>query len=306
MAEKQQFLGDIPPRAPKQERKEQTTEKSSLAESPAPSSTHSHLSSHELKKETSHPTESKHSPKLKIENINEGDFVEIEYTGRLKEDEFVFDTTDEKIAKKSGSHNPKMEYGPLTICIGQGNVLAGLEQALIGKETGKKYTIPITPEQGFGKKSAKLVELIPTNKFKKDRVQPMPGLQVNIDGRIGTIKTVSGGRTLVDFNHPLSGKDLVYEVKVFNKITDPRKKIGSILRMQLNMKNFFVEVKNDKANIGLKEKMRLPEPLLSPLKKMITELVPEVKEIEFKEDKPEKKEAKSSEKPAKKEEMPTE
>ena len=248
---------------------------------------HEHPQDHSHEHSAEHPKE---HPKAKVEKINAHDFIEIEYTGRVKDDDSVFDTTDEKTAKDAGIRNPRMEYGPLVICVGEGNVLHGLEAALEGKETGKKYSIPLSPELGFGKKSAKLVELIPTMKFIREKIQPMPGLQVDIDNRIGIVRHVSGGRTLVDFNHPLSGKDLVYDVKVFGKVTDPRKKIGSILRMQLNMKDFFVEVKGSKAVIGMK-KMQLPEQILEPLRKMITDLVPEVKEAEFVDESKEKSKA---------------
>ena len=112
----------------------------------------------------------------------------------------------------------------------------------------------------------------------------MSGLQVNIDGNVGMVKSVSGGRTLVDFNHPLAGKNLVYEMKVFEKIKDARKKIGSILRMQLNLKEFFVEFKDGVATIGTPKKLSIPEQILKPFEEMIISLVPEVKRIEFVQD----------------------
>ena len=68
--------------------------------------------------------------------IKKGDFIEIEYTGRLKEEGFVFDTTDEKIAKEHDLYNSKAAYGPLTICVGEHHVIHGLDEALIGKEKG--------------------------------------------------------------------------------------------------------------------------------------------------------------------------
>ncbi|EFK97351.1 peptidylprolyl isomerase FKBP-type, partial [sediment metagenome] len=50
----------------------------------------------------------------------------------------------------------------------------------------------------------------------KDSIRPMPGLPVNIDGMYGIIRTVAGGRVIVDFNHPLSGKEIVYNSKLKN------------------------------------------------------------------------------------------
>ena len=148
--------------------------------------------------------------------VSKKDFIEIEYTGKLKDENVVFDTTDETVAKENGleSHSG---YGSVIICVGEEQLLKGLDKNLEGKETGKEYDIELKPEDAFGNKNAKLIQLVPTSKFKQQNVQPMPGMQLNIDGVVGTIKTVSGGRTLVDFNHPLSGKVLTYKIKINKK-----------------------------------------------------------------------------------------
>ena len=148
--------------------------------------------------------------------ISKKDFIEIEYEGKLKDEDIIFDTTDEKTAKEQGLANEKSEFGPIVICVGEGQVLAGLDKALEGKEPGD-YTVELNPEDAFGKKDAKLIKMIPHSVFRKQNIQVQPGLQVNVDGMIGLIRRVGGGRCLVDFNHPLSGKELVYKIKI-NKI----------------------------------------------------------------------------------------
>ena len=154
--------------------------------------------------------------------IKEHDFVEIEYTGRIKEDGAVFDTTEENVAKENGLYDKKGNYSPIVICVGKNKILKALEEQIIGKETGNKYTFEIKRENAFGKKDAKLIRLIPTNKFRQQNIQPLPGLQLNIDGVFGVIKTVSGGRCLVDFNHPLAGKDIVYTVNLNKVVKDTK------------------------------------------------------------------------------------
>ncbi|MFS6939009.1 hypothetical protein ACDX33_11095, partial [Neisseria animaloris] len=69
-------------------------------------------------------------------------------------------------------------------------------------------------EEAFGKRQVNLIKLVPTNIFTKQNMTPVPGLHVNLDGIYGVIRSVSGGRTIVDFNHPLSSHDLVYEVDI--------------------------------------------------------------------------------------------
>ena len=209
--------------------------------------------------------------------IKEKDFIELEYTGKIKEDDFIFDTTDSKIAKDNNLFDEKAEYSPIVICVGQGQVIKGLDKSLVGKETEKPYTIEIQAEEAYGKKDVKLIQLISTSKFKQQNIQPMPGLQINIDGMMGLVKTVSGGRTLVDFNHPLSGKDLVYDIKVKRIVDDDQEKIKSILNINLGIKDIEVKVENKKALISMKDEM--PKELQEPIKKKIKELLPGIEEI---------------------------
>lgn len=209
--------------------------------------------------------------------IKEKDFIELEYTGKIKEENVIFDTTNKEIAKKNNIFDENAEYKPITICVAQGQIIKGLDKALIGKEPNKEYTIEVKSEEAYGKKNAKLIQLISTSKFHKQNIQPMPGLQVNIDGTMGIIKTVSGGRTLVDFNHPLSGKDLVYDIKINRIINDDKEKINSILMMNLGIKDTDVMIENDKAIIKMKQE--IPIELNEELKKKIKELLPNIEDI---------------------------
>jgi len=209
--------------------------------------------------------------------IKEKDFVEIEYTGKINELNQVFDTTDAEIAKKEKIYNEKMEYGPAIVCIGEKHLLPGLDNKIKGKETNKDYEFNLEPEEGFGKKSTQLLKLVPAKVFKQQQIVPMPGLEINVDGMPGIIRTVSGGRIIVDFNHPLSGKKLNYKIKVNKIIKDKKEKLKALLKIELNMKDSKVEIKENKAKIE-----NIPQPVQETLKKRINELIPEIKGIEFK------------------------
>lgn len=196
-----------------------------------------------------------HSMTLKVR-----DFIEIDYAGKLKETGEVFDSTTQ------GSH-----VHPVTICLGQGQILKGLDDKLVGKETGKDYTFVLTPEEGFGKKDAKLLKIVPSNVFLKQGIRPYLGLQVNIDGAIGTIRTVTGGRTIVDFNHPLSGHDVEYTVSVKRLVTDKKEQLTGLLDLEAHIHDPVVVIKEDSATISLRE---LPhEMLLRHLSARIKELI---------------------------------
>ncbi|MDP6599952.1 MAG: peptidylprolyl isomerase [Candidatus Woesearchaeota archaeon] len=212
-----------------------------------------------------------------MEPIKKHDFVEIEYTGKLKEDNVVFDTTDEKIAKENNLQG--QDYGSAVVCVGEEQLLKGIDKNLEGKDIGKEYDVEIKPEDAFGKKDAKLIQLIPTSKFKQQNIQPMPGMQVNIDNVIGTIKTVSGGRTLVDFNHPLAGKEILYKIKINKKVTDDKEKLSGYLKLSLGTKDFQTEIDNN--DVKISSKKEIPKEVEERLSKKITDLIPGIKKVEF-------------------------
>jgi len=215
-----------------------------------------------------------------------GDFIEVEYTGTLKDNNFVFDTTDIEVAKANNLYESKTEFGPAIICLGQGQLLKGLEEEIEGKEIEKDLVIPLPTEKAFGKKDAKMIKMIPSSAFRKQRIEPQPGLPVNVDGMSGVIKTASGGRCLVDFNHPLSGKDVVYTVKILRIVADDAEKIKSFLKLSLRLKA-DVEVKEGKAEISIKRE--IPKEIQSVIEDGIKGLVKTVKSINFKVEKEEKK-----------------
>ena len=214
--------------------------------------------------------------------MKKGDFIELEYTGKVKDMDFIFDTTSEKVARENNIHEAKASYGPVIICIGQSHVIKGLDEQLEGKELGKEYHIELRPEQGFGKKNAKLIQLVATSKFLKQKINPTPGLQVNIDGMMGMIRTVSGGRTLVDFNHPLAGRELIYDFKSNKIIKDCEEKLSALLKLELNLKDAKVDIKDGNAAISLNIKQNLPKSVEEKLTEHIKKLIPSIKKIEFK------------------------
>lgn len=211
--------------------------------------------------------------------INKKDFVELEYVGRIKDNNALFDTTDKELAVKENVHNPKMEYGPVTICIGEGHILKAIDDFLIGKDLNKEYVLALDPENAFGKKNAKLLKIIPATIFKKQKINPMPGLQVNIDGVYGIIKTVTGGRTIVDFNHPLSGRGVIYTLKANKIITETIDKAQALLKMLLNLSDIEIELKD--STLIIKINQEAPEEFKTKLTEKITELIPEIKKLDF-------------------------
>ncbi len=217
-----------------------------------------------------------------MEKIKKEDFIEVDYVGRVKDNNSIFDITNEEKAKKEGIYNENMEYGPVVVCVGQKNTIKGLDESFEGRNIGEKYNLDIKPEDGFGKKDSKLIKLVNANIFKDNDIRPVPGLRVNIDGTIGTIRTVSGGRISIDFNHPLAGKELLYEVTIVKKVNDSKEKVKACMKF-VGLKEDMFEIKKregDKFEIDIKQSF--PDQLKKAFESKIKELVPEIKSIEIK------------------------
>jgi len=200
--------------------------------------------------------------------IEKGNFVEITYTGKLKEDGQVFDTTHVDVAKEANIHDEQASYGPVIICVGERQIVEGVDDALVGREAGN-FEMDIEPEKAFGRKDPSQIQMIPTQKFAKQNVKPFPGLQLNVDGRIGTVKIVTGGRILVDFNHPLSGKAVHYEVSVKRIVKGTQEQVEAVLKMFRLPGEVAIEEK--KVTITLPQ--ALPEQASTPIGETIKRLV---------------------------------
>ncbi len=209
-------------------------------------------------------------------SLKKGDFITIDYTAKDKESNKVFDTTEEQEAKKNNIYNAKIKYKSVTICLGENQILQGIDDFLIDKDQDKEYEIEIPPEKGFGKKDPHLFKIMPAKEFKKQNIAPFPGLHVRFDELQGTIRSVSGGRIIVDFNHILAGHTLVYKIKTHKLVKEDDKKIESLL-VHLD-KKAKVTIKDKEAEIS----SSLPEPLQKYFEDKIKQLIPSIKEVKFK------------------------
>ncbi len=161
--------------------------------------------------------------------LNKKDFIEIEFIGKIKDTGEIFDSnTKEGLDEIHKAHNHKNDHShetnPLVYCLGEGMFLKGVDDYLLGKNFGK-HEFELKPAQAFGNRDSKFVQMIPVKFFIQHKIRPIKGAMLNFDGRMGKILSVSGGRVLVDFNHPIAGKEVIYEINVKRKIEDINEKI---------------------------------------------------------------------------------
>jgi len=126
--------------------------------------------------------------------------------------------------------------------------------------------------------------MAPIRIFHEQKINPLPGYVFNFDGKIGKVVSVSGGRVLIDFNNPLSGKDVVYDVKILRKVDGLEEQIASMNGF-LFRKNFEFKVENKKLTLKVDKGFKKFVELFKDKYKELFDLDLEAEEIENKDEK---------------------
>jgi len=162
-------------------------------------------------------------------NVKNGDLVRIEYTGRIASSGQVFETTSESVARQAGIYNTSDRYGPKLVVVGADSLIAGLEESIRACEVGKTAQFTISPEKAFGSKNPLRVRMLSEKEFAAQNVRAIPGMLLSLDGAAARVKSVTSGRVMVDFNHPLAGETVVYSLNVSEVLSDGKMKAEAIL-----------------------------------------------------------------------------
>ena len=108
---------------------------------------------------------------------------------------------------------------PLAYLHGVGQIVSGLENALTGKKAGDAFKIVVNPEEGYGTKKDDLIQQVPKSGFQGGG-EPSVGMQVQFQAgeeiAVGVITHMEGDLVTIDFNHPLAGANLHFEIEVVN------------------------------------------------------------------------------------------
>tara|TARA_R110001592_G_scaffold10019_6_gene52295 strand:- start:1430 stop:1870 length:441 start_codon:yes stop_codon:yes gene_type:complete len=142
--------------------------------------------------------------------IKKGSKVKVHYTGKLANGK-VFDTSVEK--------------DPLEVVVGQSGLIKGFEEGLMGMKEGEKKTIEITPEDAYGQLIEGRTQEVEKS-ILPEEIQVGMALQAN--GEVGTmvvtVKEIKEETVVLDANHPLAGKDLIFELEVLEVSNGKKKK----------------------------------------------------------------------------------
>jgi peptidylprolyl isomerase len=133
----------------------------------------------------------------------DGDTVKVHYTGKF-EDGTVFDSTDGR--------------EPLEFTLGNGQLIAGFEKALVGMNPGESKTSNIPQDEAYGPRNEEMKQVVERNQLPPD-LDPQVGMQLQVktpedQTLIVSIAEVSDTHVTLDANHPLAGKDLNFDIQL--------------------------------------------------------------------------------------------
>ncbi len=187
--------------------------------------------------------------------MEKGDIIRWEYDAWIieGEKEELYDTTSEEKAKENGIYDPNTRYGPMVSIVGIERLVKGIEKELLKAEVGKDYEVILKPEDAYGERDPKLVKIHSYRELVRQKIEPEVGKEVVINNKRGRIVTVTPGRVVIDFNHPLAGKTLKYHFKIVEKIEDEKEKVRAIIEMDYGKEvdKFNIEIQDEDILIEL-------------------------------------------------------
>ncbi|MCK9293299.1 FKBP-type peptidyl-prolyl cis-trans isomerase [archaeon] len=160
--------------------------------------------------------------------IKEKDIIELDLILKDANSKEMLDTTFPEIAKENNL-NIKSEYKSLTFIVGTGELLKNVEKNIIDLEINKSKTFILKKTEAFGERDDKKITILPLLDFKKEKINPMPGMYVNVGEKSAKVISVSGGRVKVDFNPIFAGRDLEYTITINKIFSKDEEKIPSII-----------------------------------------------------------------------------
>lgn len=138
--------------------------------------------------------------------IKEGSKVKVHYTGKL-EDGKVFDTSSDK--------------DPIEVVLGEGTLIKGFESGLLGMNIGEKKTIEVEPKDAYGDYVEGRIQEVEKSKLPEDIKVGMV-LQANSEAgsMVILIKEIKEDTAILDANHPLAGRKLIFDLDVVEVTND--------------------------------------------------------------------------------------
>ncbi len=212
----------------------------------------------------------------------------VDYTVMIKEDNILFSTTSESIAREHNVYDIDKRYVPSLVSINNPAYpqRKKINDALAQSSVGDTLTVELAPQDAFGDRDPNKVRVIPLRKLGDDADKIFVGAQVKVDDKEGVVRLISSGRVRIDFNHKFAGKSLVYDMTIVQSLDTLDLKITEIIKNTFAIENDLIDYKLDDDNltIAIPSKMFLDVDLSrfkNIVKDDIFEFIPTIKAVVF-------------------------
>lgn len=189
-------------------------------------------------------------------SLQKTDFIIVDYVAKVKETGEVFDTTIEETAKKEHLYKEGDIFESRLVVIGEGWVLKALDESLPTITVGKPSSVEISPDKAFGQRDPEKIRRVPLRQLLAKDINPSVGMRIEYGGKNATVRSIGAGRVLLDFNPPLAGKTLVYEVTIKKKLETIEEKIAALIHRRIpavEAGKFEFTMKSKTVNIEMPE-----------------------------------------------------
>lgn len=160
--------------------------------------------------------------------FDDGDFVRVAYTARVGKSGRVIDTTDPDVAEDAAIDDVEAT-GPVPVVLGEGHLFDPVEATLKETEVGEQIRVTVAPEDAFGEGDPTDHTTVDLDRIPDDRREH--GAQLTHDGRTGFIESLDDESAKINFNHPLAGMAIEYELTVQERIDAPLERARAVVEL---------------------------------------------------------------------------
>lgn len=132
--------------------------------------------------------------------VEKGDTVKLNSVGKVEDGSVFLDTSESDDL--------------ISVEVGTGKLVKGLDKEILGMTEGEEKQVKITPEEGYGHENPNLITTIPLEVFQKSNLEPQEGMGLRTSQGDCYVTKVSDKEVEVNYNHPLAGKNLTFDIKV--------------------------------------------------------------------------------------------
>ncbi|VVC00376.1 Putative FKBP-type peptidyl-prolyl cis-trans isomerase [uncultured archaeon] len=201
--------------------------------------------------------------------------VLLEFTGKELMNNRVFDTTSEHEARENGLWNENSAFRAVPIIIGHNDILPAIDAELDSMKEGEERVVRLPAEKAFGERRPDLIVVVHLSQFTERKIMPRPGLIVDLNGSLGRVQTVSGGRVRVDLNNDLAGKEVEYKLRIAKELESADEKCRALVDKFFPLKGTKAEARLESGKLTVE----LPKELAPQLARLVPAFSKTMKEI---------------------------